>query len=97
MPTDRLLARYLIETPLDPAAVAEVMAGEIVSDASHRGHGMMLVEDVKQYLTRHVDRTIPLDTLEARFGVSRRHISRLFREFTGLSIGGPHDGGKGML
>jgi ribulose-bisphosphate carboxylase large chain len=26
--TDRIRARYLIETPLDPAAVAEVMAGE---------------------------------------------------------------------
>lgn len=28
MNTDRILARYLVETPLDPARVAEVMAGE---------------------------------------------------------------------
>ena len=28
MTDDRIRARYLVETPLDPAAVAEVMAGE---------------------------------------------------------------------
>jgi len=67
--------------------IAEVMTGEIVSGTSRREHGMMLVEDVKQFLLGHLDLTIPLDRLEARFGVSRRHISRLFREFTGLSVG----------
>jgi AraC family transcriptional regulator len=67
--------------------VAEVIAGDVASGTSHREHGMMLVEDLKQYLIQHADRNIPLDALEERFGVSRRHISRLFREFTGLSIG----------
>jgi AraC-like DNA-binding protein len=67
--------------------IAEVIAGEIVSGTSQRQHGLMLVEDLKQYLSQHVDQTIPLDVLEERFGVSRRHISRLFREFTGLSVG----------
>lgn len=79
--------RHGLSSALLVQCIAEVMAGEVVSGTSHRQHGMMLVEDVKQYLTAHVDRTIPLDMLEARFGVSRRHISRLFREFTGLSIG----------
>jgi ribulose-bisphosphate carboxylase large chain len=36
---DRLLARYLIETPLDPAAVAEVMAGEQSSGTFVRVEG----------------------------------------------------------
>ena len=67
--------------------IGEVIAGEAVSGTSHREHGMLLVEDVKQYLSQHVDQTVPLDLLEERFGVSRRHITRLFREFTGLSIG----------
>ena len=79
--------RHGLSSALLVQCIAEVMTGEIVSDASHREHGMTLVEDIKQYLTLHMDRTIPLDTLEARFDVSRRHISRLFREFTGLSIG----------
>jgi ribulose-bisphosphate carboxylase large chain len=38
-PADRLLARYLIETPLDPAAVAEVMAGEQSSGTFVRVEG----------------------------------------------------------
>lgn len=67
--------------------IAEVIAGEAVSGTSHREHGLMLVEDLKQYLIQHVDRNVPLDALEQRFGVSRRHITRLFREFTGCSIG----------
>jgi AraC-like DNA-binding protein len=67
--------------------IAEVIAGEAVPGTSRREHGMMLVEDVKEYLFQNVDQTVPLDVLEERFGVSRRHITRLFREFTGFSIG----------
>jgi AraC-like DNA-binding protein len=66
---------------------AEVMTGEAVSGASHREHAVALVEDLKDYLIRHVDQTVPLDLLEQRFGVSRRHMTRLFRELTGASIG----------
>lgn len=79
--------RHGLSSALLVQCIAEVMAGETVSGTSHREHGMMLIEDVKQYLIRHVDQTVPLDALEERFGVSRRHMSRLFREFTGLSIG----------
>jgi AraC family transcriptional regulator len=67
--------------------IAEVIAGEALSGTSHREHGMMLIEDLKQYLIHHVDQTVPLDALEARFGVSKRHVTRLFREFIGCSIG----------
>jgi AraC family transcriptional regulator len=67
--------------------IAEVSASDEIPGTSHRAHGMSLVEDLKQFLVEHVDRAVPLDALEHRFGVSRRHISRLFREFTGLSVG----------
>ena len=67
--------------------IADVMAGEAVSGASHREHAVALVEDLKNYLIRHVDQAVPLDILEDRFGVSRRHMTRLFRELTGSSIG----------
>ncbi|CAM5378656.1 HTH-type transcriptional activator RhaS [Mycolicibacterium aubagnense] len=67
--------------------IAEVMSGEMVSGASHRGHASALVEDLKEYLTLHAGQQIPLDALADRFGISRRHITRLFREGTGLSVG----------
>lgn len=79
--------RHGLSSALVVQCIAEVMAGEAASDTSHREHGMMLVEDMKQYLIQHVDQSIPLDVLEQRFGVSRRHITRLFREFAGSSIG----------
>ncbi len=67
--------------------IAEIMAGETISDATHRDHGMALVEDLKEYLTLHADEQIPLDALADRFGISRRHITRVFREGTGFSVG----------
>lgn len=79
--------RHGLSSALLVQCIAEVIAGEAASATSHRDHGMMLVEDLKQYLIQHVDQAVPLDVLEARFGVSRRHISRLFREFTGSSVG----------
>lgn len=66
--------------------IAEVMAGETMPSASHREHGMALVEDLKEYLTLHADEQIPLDVLGERFGVSRRHLTRLFREGAGFSV-----------
>jgi AraC family transcriptional regulator len=79
--------RHGVSSALLVQCIAEVMTGEAVPGTTHRDHGMMLVDDLKQYLIAHVDQAIPLDALEARFGVSRRHITRLFREFTGSSIG----------
>lgn len=67
--------------------IAEVMAGEMMPGASHREHGMAMVEDMKEFLTVHADEQVPLDALADRFGVSRRHITRLFREGTGFSVG----------
>jgi len=67
--------------------IAEAVAGEAASSASHREHGMVVVEELKDYLTLNADRDVPLDALEERFGISRRHITRLFRAGTGASIG----------
>lgn len=67
--------------------IAEVMAGEVMPNVSKREHGSTLVADLKDYLTQHADEDIPLDALGERFGVSRRHVTRLFRDGTGLSVG----------
>lgn len=67
--------------------IAEIVAGETTVGAARGEHAMALVEDMKQYLTGHADQQIPLDALAERFGVSRRHITRLFREGTGFSVG----------
>jgi AraC family transcriptional regulator len=78
--------RHALLSALLVQCIAEVVAGELVSGVSCREHGMMLVEDLKSYLTLNADQDIPLDVLGERFGISRRHITRLFREGTGFSV-----------
>jgi len=79
--------RQALTSALLVQCIAEVMAGDIISGASHREHGMALITDLKEYLTQHADEQVPLDALADRFGMSRRHITRLFRESTGFSVG----------
>ncbi|MEW6633705.1 MAG: helix-turn-helix domain-containing protein [Pseudomonadota bacterium] len=79
--------KHSLTSALLVQCIAEVMAGEAMSGATQREHGMALVEDLKEYLTQHADEQIPLDALADRFGISRRHITRLFREGTGFSVG----------
>jgi AraC-like DNA-binding protein len=67
--------------------ISDVVTGNILPHASPQDHGMALVEDIRSYLTEHADRDVPLDMLGEHFSISRRHITRLFRERTGLSIG----------
>ncbi|MFB8343854.1 helix-turn-helix domain-containing protein [Brucella cytisi] len=67
--------------------ISDVVTGNLLSNASHQDHGMALVDDIKSYLTEHADQEVPLDLLGEHFSISRRHITRLFRERTGLSIG----------
>jgi AraC-like DNA-binding protein len=83
----RAHVRHGLSSALLVQCIAEALAGDVVNVASHREHGMMLVAELKDYLTRHADQDVPLDALEQRFGVSRRHITRLFRAGTGQSIG----------
>jgi AraC-like DNA-binding protein len=76
-----------LSTALLVQCIAEVIAGDMMPNVSKREHGMALVADLKEYLTLHADEDIPLDALGERFGVSRRHITRLFRDGTGFSVG----------
>ena len=79
--------RQALSSALLMQCIGEVIAGETVPATSPREHGMALVAELEAFITRHADQNIPLDALEERFGISRRHITRLFREGTGLSIG----------
>ncbi len=79
--------RKALSSALLMQCIGEVVAGKTVPATSPREHGMALVADLESFLTSHADQDIPLDALEKRFSISRRHITRLFREGTGLSIG----------
>jgi AraC family transcriptional regulator len=79
--------RHGLSSALLAQCVVEAIAGETPSSASHRAHGAILVDELKEFVTLHADQDVPLDVLEQRFGVSRRHITRLFRARTGMAVG----------
>ncbi|KXU82200.1 hypothetical protein CI15_32045 [Paraburkholderia monticola] len=79
--------RQALSAALLMQCIGKVISGKTEPGASPREHGMALVADLKAFVTQHADQDIPLDALEERFGISRRHITRLFREGTGVSIG----------
>jgi transcriptional regulator GlxA family with amidase domain len=54
--------------------------------ATPRGHGAALVQEIQAFIADRAVQDISLDLVAERFGTSRRHITRLFRERTGLSI-----------
>jgi AraC family transcriptional regulator len=79
--------RQALSSALLMQCIGEVIAGETELGTSPREHGMALVADIVAFVAHNADQEIPLDALEEQFGASRRHITRLFREHTGLSIG----------
>jgi AraC family transcriptional regulator len=83
----RAAARQALSSALLMECIGEVIAGNTEPATSPGEHGMALVADLEAFITAHADQDIPLDALAARFRTSRRHITRLFREGTGLSIG----------
>ena len=67
--------------------LAAVERGGKLPMASRHTHGLRLVSEIKAHLLTRSSRIVSLDELVTRFKVSRRHLSRLFREHTGASIG----------
>jgi len=62
MSGERVVARYLVETPLDPAAVAEVMAGEQSSGTFVRVGGETDALRARSRAT--VEAVVPLATVD---------------------------------
>ncbi|MCJ2065481.1 helix-turn-helix domain-containing protein [Methylobacterium sp. J-088] len=59
--------------------------GQPLGAGSREAH--TLIDEVKVFVAQRADQTLSIDLLSERFNVSRRHVTRLFRERTGLSIG----------
>lgn len=79
--------RRKLSSALLSQCIADLLAGTPRPAATNRGHGTALIEDITSFLRLHAERDVPLDQLAQHFGVSRRHMTRLFRDATGLSIG----------
>ncbi|QUS40299.1 helix-turn-helix domain-containing protein [Tardiphaga alba] len=71
--------------------LAQIERGDPLAMPSAAAHGDALVSEVKAYIATNVSDALSLDHLAETFGLSRRHVTRLFRDKTGMSIGDYHD------
>lgn len=69
------------------ATMARIEQDEPLSDANSDDHGSALVAEMRAALGERLAEDMPLDSLADAFGLSRRQATRLFRQFTGMSIG----------
>jgi len=82
---EHLVAALLID------CLAQIERCEPLAMPSGATHGDALVSEVKAYIATNVSDALSLDHIAETFGLSRRHVTRLFRDKTGMSIGDYHD------
>jgi AraC family transcriptional regulator len=80
------LSRDYLAAALLIRILAQVEETAPLSNATTRHYGEMIAADVRAFIDAHVVEHLPLDTIAETFGLSRRHLTRLFRQWTGLSI-----------
>lgn len=73
-----LLARLLVH----------IERTEPLPNASTRDYGEMLMADVRSFINERIAENLSLDEIAQRFGLSRRHMTRRFRQWSGVSIAG---------
>jgi transcriptional regulator GlxA family with amidase domain len=71
--------------------LSQIERGEQLSTSTPGTHGDALVSEMKSYISNNVATDLSLDLIADAFGLSRRHVTRLFREKTGVTIGEFHD------
>ncbi|WKA25690.1 AraC family transcriptional regulator [Bradyrhizobium roseum] len=68
--------------------LAHIERTEPLPDASTRDYGEMLMSDVRSFIDERIAEDVSLDAIAQRFGLSRRHLTRRFRQWSGVSIAG---------
>jgi AraC-like DNA-binding protein len=71
--------------------LSQIERGEQLSASTPATHGDALVSEVKSYIANNLAGDLSLDLIADAFGLSRRHVTRLFRDKTGMTIGEFHD------
>ncbi len=82
---EHLVAALLID------CLAQIERGETIAAPTAATHGDALVSELKAYIATNVAEALSLDHIADAFGLSRRHVTRLFRNKTGMTIGDYHD------
>jgi len=68
--------------------LAHIERTEPLPNAGTRDYGEMLMADVRSFIDERIAENLSLDAIAQRFGLSRRHLTRRFRQWSGVSIAG---------
>ncbi|OXI28628.1 AraC family transcriptional regulator [Burkholderia sp. AU16741] len=82
------MSRYqndLVDRLIASACVA-AMLGAAPSDANPKASREQRVNEIKAYLDVRLAERIDIETIASEFAISRRHLTRIFREETGESL-----------
>jgi AraC-like DNA-binding protein len=66
--------------------LAQIERSEPLPHVNRFSHGEDLIQEVCSFIDMRLSEDISLDLIAREFGLSRRHATRLFRRWTGLSI-----------
>ena len=85
VPTIRA-ARAHLASALLLQILGQIEHTDPLPDPSSCNHGHAVIADICSFIRMHLAEDLPLDAISDTFGLSRRHMTRLFREWTGYSI-----------
>lgn len=66
--------------------LSQIEQTDPLADSSSCNHGHAVIADICAFIRIHFADDLSLDGISETFGLSRRHMTRLFRQWTGYSI-----------
>jgi AraC family transcriptional regulator len=81
---------YLV-TALLINCLARIERNDQLPTSNPGSHGDVLVSDIKCFIQNNAADDLSLELIASTFGLSRRHLTRLFREKSGMTIGEFHE------
>ena len=82
------LSRPYLAAALLIRLLAHIERTEPLPNAATRDYGEMLMADVRSFIDERIAENLSLDEIAQRFGLSRRHLTRRFRQWSGVSVAG---------
>lgn len=79
-------AREHLSSALLVNLLAQIERTDPLPNANASEHGSILAAELRAYIEAHAAEEVPLDVIAETFGLSRRHATRLFRQWSGVSI-----------
>jgi AraC-like DNA-binding protein len=79
-------SRAHLVTALFLQVLSQIERTDPLPSSSGGNHGYAVIAEMRLFIEAHLAENLSLDVISETFGLSRRHTTRLFRQWTGYSI-----------